>query len=147
MAYVDLNLIRANMDKTPETSAHTSIKKRIQAAQNSHSQPKTLMPFVGNPRQDIPKGIAYHLKDYCELVDVSGRCIREDKAAYIDISYSPILERLGLASEQWLALTTEFEKQFCYAAGTELMMHAFKIHTNHKRVRGMGTARALLKRA
>jgi REP element-mobilizing transposase RayT len=147
MAYVDLNPIRANMAKTPEASAHTSIKKRIQAVQNKHSQPKTLMSFVGNPRQDMPKGIAYHLKDYCELIDTTGRCIREDKTGYINSCHSPILERLGLAADQWLTLTTEFEKKFCYAAGAELMMQAFKTHTNHKRLRGMGTARALLKRA
>lgn len=147
MAYVDLNPIRANMAKTPETSAHTSIKKRIQAVQNKHSQPTTLMSFVGDLRQDMPKGIAYHLKDYCELIDTTGRCIREEKTGYIDSSHSPILERLGLAADQWLTLTTEFEKQFCYAAGAELMMQAFKTHTKHKRLRGMGTARALLKRA
>jgi REP element-mobilizing transposase RayT len=147
MAYVDLNPIRAKIEKTPETSAHTSIKKRIEALQNQQEQPKKLMPFVGNPRQDMPKGIAYQLKDYCELVDITGRCIREDKAGYIDSKHSPILERLGLAAEQWLTLSTQFEKQFCYAAGAEQMMQAFKTHTNHKRLRGMGTAKALLSRA
>jgi REP element-mobilizing transposase RayT len=147
MAYVDLNPIRAKIEKTLETSAHTSIKKRIEAVKNQQHQPKNLMPFVGNPRQYMPKGIAYQLKDYCELVDTTGRSIREDKAGYIDSKHSPILKRLGLAAEQWLTLTTEFEKQFCYAAGAEQMMQTFKTHTNHKRLRGMGTARALLRRA
>jgi hypothetical protein len=91
--------------------------------------------------------IAYQLKDYCELVEVTGRCIRYDKADYIDTSHSPILERLGLVSPQWLTLTTEFEKRFCYAAGAELMMNAFKRHIEHQRLRGMGKAKALLKRA
>jgi hypothetical protein len=144
MAYVDLNPIRARMDKTPETAKHTSIKKRIQAIKQHKPQPTTLMPFVGDPRQNTPKGIAYHLKDYCELVDITGRSIREDKAGYVDNNQSPILERLGLESEQWLTLTTEFEKHFCYAAGAELMMNEFKAHTKRKRLRGMGKARALL---
>lgn len=147
MAYVDLNPIRAKMEKTPETSKHTSIKKRVHAVKNKQRQPKTLMPFVGNPRQDMPKGIAYSLKDYCELVDTTGRCIREDKIGYIDTSHSPILEHLGLDSQQWLTLTTEFEKHFCYAAGAELMMNAFKRHTHHQRIRGMGKAKVLLKQA
>jgi REP element-mobilizing transposase RayT len=147
MAYVDLNPIRARMDKTPETAKHTSIKKRIQAIKQHKPQPNTLMPFVGDPRQDMPKGIAYRLKDYCELVDITGKNIREDKTGYIDNSQSPILERLGLAPEQWLTLTTEFEKHFCYAAGAELMMNEFKSHTNRKRLRGMGKARALLSHA
>ena len=50
-------------------------------------------------------------------------------------SESPMLERLGLSSEQWLTLTTEFEKHFCYAAGAELMMNAFKAHTGHQRLK------------
>jgi hypothetical protein len=143
MAYVDLNPIRANMETTPETSQHTSIKKRTQAVKNKQPQPTPLMPFVGNPRQNMPKGIAYQLKDYCELVDITGRCIREDKAGYIEDHQSPILERLGLDSQQWLTLTTEFEKHFCYAAGAELMMNAFKRHTAHQRLRGMGKAKEL----
>jgi REP element-mobilizing transposase RayT len=147
MAYVDLNPIRANIETTPETSKHTSIKKRTQAVKNKQPQPKTLMPFVGNLRQNMPKGIAYQLKDYCELVDITGRCIREDKAGYIEDHQSPILERLGLDSQQWLTLTKEFEKHFCYAAGAELMMNAFKRHTAHQRLRGMGKAKVLLKRA
>ena len=147
MAYVDLNPIRAKMEKTPETSKHTSIKKRIHAAKNQQSQPSVLMPFVGNPRENMPKGIPYSLRDYCELVDTTGRCIRNDKAGHIDNSESPILERLGLDSAQWLTLTTEFEKHFCYAAGAEQMMNAFKRHTHHQRLRGMTKAKALLKRA
>ena len=147
MAYVDLNPIRAKIDKTPETAQHTSIKKRIQAAKHGRYQPSALMPFVGSHRQNMPKGIAYHLKDYCELVDATGRSIREDKAGYIDNSQSPILERLGLGADQWLTLTTEFEKHFCYAAGAELMMNEFKSHTHHKRLRGMGKSKILLRRA
>ncbi|MFT6924860.1 MAG: REP element-mobilizing transposase RayT [Psychromonas sp.] len=100
MAYVDLNPIRAKMEKTPERSKYTSIKKRTQAAEKNLRQPKYLMPFVGDSRQDMPKGIAYSLKDYCGLVEITGRCIREDKTgATINSSYCPILERLGLDSQ------------------------------------------------
>jgi hypothetical protein len=91
-----------------------------------------LMPFVGNPRQDMPKGISYSLKDYCALVYTTGRCIREDKTGYIDNCHSPILIKLGLDAQQWMTLTTEFEKHFCYAAGAEQMMQQFKGHTHHK---------------
>ena len=146
MAYVDLNPIRAKMAKTPETSDHTSIQKRIQALKNKHRQPYSLMPFVGNPRQDMPKGIAYSLKDYCELVDTTGKIIRDDKRGYIE-EKNPILERLGLDSEQWITLTTEFEQHFCYAAGGEHVMRLFGIHTQHQRIRGIGKAKMLLQHA
>jgi REP element-mobilizing transposase RayT len=144
MAYVDLNPIRAKLANTPESSEHTSIQSRIQAVKQKKHQPTNLMPFIGNPRQNMPKGIAYSLKDYCELVDTTGRIIREDKRGSINSHYSPILQRLGLDDEQWLTLTTEFEKHFCYAAGAELMMNRFKAHTGHQRIRGMGKSRALL---
>jgi hypothetical protein len=102
---------------------------------------------AGGHRQNMPKGIAYHFKDYCELVYLTGRCIREDKTGYIENSQCPILQRLGLSAEQWLTLTTEFKKHFCYAAGAELMMNAYQAHTHHKRLRGMDKARALFNRA
>jgi hypothetical protein len=82
-AYVDLNPICAKMETTPETSKHTSIQHRIHAIIKGE-QAKNLMRFVGNHRQDLPKGIAYSLIDYCELVDCTGRCILDDKADYIE---------------------------------------------------------------
>jgi hypothetical protein len=103
------------------------------------------MPFVGNERQNMPKGIAFSLKDYCELVDITGKIIRNDKAGHIDSQQQPILQRLGLSDKQWLTLTTEFEKHFCYAAGAEQMMNQFKEHTGHQRIRGMGKAKTLLR--
>jgi REP element-mobilizing transposase RayT len=143
MAYVDLNPIRANIADTPETSKHTSIKKRLESIQQSTTH--SLMPFVGNPRQDMPKGIAFSFKDYFELVDLTDRIIRNDKAGNIDHQHQPILQRLGLSDEQWLTLTTEFEKHFCYATGAEQMMNQFKHHTGHQRIRGMGKAKTLLR--
>ncbi|MEP1449060.1 MAG: transposase, partial [Paraglaciecola sp.] len=94
-----------------------------------------------------PKGIAYSLIDYCELVDSTGRCIREDKAGYIESHHNPILERLGLNSEQWLTLTAEFEQHFSTAVGSEHMLQQFKQHTDHQRIRGMTKARVLLQQA
>ncbi len=146
MAYVDLNPIRAKMNTTPETSTHTSIQQRIHSLIKGE-QPRKLMGFVGNHRQDMPKGIAYSLIDYCELVDTTGRCIREDKTGHIEHHNSPILARLGLNSEQWLTLTTEFEQHFSTAVGSEHMLQQFKHHTDHQRIRGMAKARVLLQHA
>jgi hypothetical protein len=63
MAYVDLNPIRAKMETTPETSKHISIKQRMHCLKVyltiKGEQPKNLMRFLGNHRQNMPKGIAY----------------------------------------------------------------------------------------
>jgi hypothetical protein len=48
----------------------------------------------------MPKGIPFSLKDYCELVDITGRIIRHDKAGHIDHQQQPILQKLGLSDEQ-----------------------------------------------
>lgn len=98
------------------------MKKRTEAVKNKQRQPKTLLPYVGYPWQNMPKSIAFELKDYCELVGTTSRCIRNNKARYIDNSHSPIFEWLGLDLTQWLtlstvlSLSTVFEKDFCYAA-------------------------------
>ncbi|MEP4890097.1 MAG: transposase [Aliiglaciecola sp.] len=146
MAYVDLNPIRAKMKKTPETSKHTSIQQRIECLITGE-QPRNLMPFVGHHKQSKSKGIAFSLIDYCELIDSTGRCIRDDKMGHIENQNRPILERLGLNTEQWISLTTEFEQHFHSAVGSEHMMQQFKQHTGHQRIRGMAKARVLLQHA
>ncbi|MBO2622483.1 transposase, partial [Shewanella algae] len=111
MAYVDLNPIRAKMADTPEQSAHTSIRLRIQAALKCE-QPAKLLPFIGNECDNQRSGIAFGLKDYLELVDDTGRCIRDDKRGSISEKSTKLLTRLNIPHENWLKLTTEFGKLF-----------------------------------
>jgi len=110
MAYVDLNPIRASMAKTPETSAHTSIKKRLKKAQKTaqpnhpQQQENQLLIFAGNPKESMPKGLPFQLTDYLELVDWTGRILREDKRGAIPENTPPILNRLNIESKHWLYL-------------------------------------------
>ena len=62
MVYVDLNPIRANIANTPESSEYTGIEQRISAVVQG-KQPKQLLPFAGNPRKNMPKGLAFKLDD------------------------------------------------------------------------------------
>ena len=127
IAYVDLNPVRAYMATTPENSEHTSIQSRVQHWQelakntnptDNHSsttedyQPKNLHPFIRNLRQDTPKGILFNLIDYLQLVDWTGRQIREDKTGAIASSSAPILQRLLISPEHWVYLCTHFESHF-----------------------------------
>ncbi|MDF2176843.1 transposase [Aliiglaciecola sp. CAU 1673] len=143
MAYVDLNPLRAKMADTPEASAHTSICQRAVRAKQRKAQPQELAHFVGNPRQVMPKGLPFRLRDYLELVDQTGRCIRENKRGYIEGSQSPILQRLGLDAEHWLTLARQFEQQFCFAAGTAKHMQEYKAHIGQERIRGMSASRMM----
>jgi REP element-mobilizing transposase RayT len=116
LVYVDLNPVRAGMAETPEASDHTSIQRRIRALsedkKNKPLQPPELMPFMGYPRKDIPKGLAFRLEDYLSLVDWTGRQIREDTRGGISKTLPPLLHRLGIDPNSWFSLTEEFEKHF-----------------------------------
>jgi REP element-mobilizing transposase RayT len=132
MAYVDLNPVRANIAKTPEESLHTSIKIRAEHAKEG-KQPKTLLAFSGNPNANMPKGLPFELIDYLQLIELTGRCIREDKAGYIEESKADILNRLNISAENWLILTKEFRRKFHGAVGHEATLSNYCEHQKFKR--------------
>ena len=151
MAYVDLNPVRAKVAKTPETSDFTSIKQRIHQILNQtqtenkiNTQPSTLKPFVGNPRKDMPNGIPFDLKEYIELVDITGKCIRDDKAGHINQNLPNILTRLNLSEDNWLTITTEFTKVFHGAVGHEHVLQNFSENQQLKRRPNLSICKRLL---
>ncbi|WP_394147061.1 transposase [Shewanella atlantica] len=135
MAYVDLNPIRAKIAKTPETSDFTSIQKRIKAAMKGE-QPTSLLSFIGNERKDMPKGLMFNAKDYLQLVDDTGRIIRDDKRGAISQSSQQVLDRLNIPQENWLKLTCEFTKLFKGPVGTLQELDAYCEHLERKRRQG-----------
>jgi hypothetical protein len=132
MAYVDLNPIRAKMADTPELSDHTSIQLRIRAALKGE-QPSNLLPFISNERKHQPKGIAFSLQDYLELVDDTGRIIRNDKRGAISPNSAKLLTRLNIPQENWLKLTTEFGKLFHGPVGTLQELTSYCEHLEKRR--------------
>ncbi|QFU23552.1 transposase [Shewanella eurypsychrophilus] len=135
MAYVDLNPIRAKVSGTPETSDFTSIKKRIKAAIKGE-QPAALLPFVGNERKEMVKGLMFSAKDYLQLVDETGRIIRADKRGAISPESQKILNRLNIPQENWLKLTTEFSRLFKGPVGTPQELDVYCEHLERKRRQG-----------
>ena len=143
MAYVDLNPIRAKMASTPESSDFTAIQRRIlhlQTAVSDHTnlQPPELMPFVGNPREDMPAGLPFRLQDYIECVDWTGRVLRSDKRGAIAASTPSVLNRLGISAENWLALAQSFGSKMGYFAGVKDSVIHLKETLKLKRVRTQG---------
>ncbi|MBW0295544.1 transposase [Shewanella xiamenensis] len=92
MIYVDLNPIRAQLANTPEQSDHTSIQLRIRAALKGE-QPSNLLPFIGNECDNQPNGIEFSLTDYLQLVEDTGRIIRNDKRGSISENSGKLLTR------------------------------------------------------
>uniref|UniRef100_UPI000464FF63 hypothetical protein n=1 Tax=Pseudoalteromonas sp. S8-38 TaxID=1333519 RepID=UPI000464FF63 len=143
MAYVDLNPIRAKMANTPEESDHTSIKQRLTYAKDG-KQPKQLLRFAGMPRQIMPKGLPFELKSYLELVELTGRCIREDKRGYIESTHLPLLERVNISPENWLKLTTQFTRVFHGAVGRPASQEGYCENLNRKRRANISNCEKLL---
>jgi len=125
MAYVDLNPVRAGTAASPETSSYTSIKERInprfcinQAVQDQRKGGdlldfktllKPLLHFEGDHEAQPQAGICFTFRDYLELVDWTGRFIRNDKRGYIGDKMPPILSRLNIEQGQWHLNATQFE--------------------------------------
>lgn len=113
------------MAPTPEESDHTSIKERITQSLNlaesianitqAHELNafditlKPLLDFEGNVTQKQQFGILFSLTDYLELVDHTGRILRDDKRGAIAMHLPPILQRLNLNNKTWLNNVTQFE--------------------------------------
>ncbi|NNG42936.1 transposase [Pseudoalteromonas sp. NEC-BIFX-2020_002] len=143
MAYVDLNPIRAQMAKTPEESDHTSVQKRVDSA-TIGKQPKQLLRFAGRSRQIMPKGLPFELKSYLELVDLTGRCIREGKRGYIEKTILPLLRRVNISPENWLKLTTQFTRVFHGAVGRTTSQESYCEHLSRKRRSNVSNCEKLL---
>ena len=125
MTYVDLNPIRAQMADSPETSEYTSIRERIQPEFDLTQAIKTqieqgdlldfktalkpLLHFEAGITNQPQSGILFAYQDYLQLIDWTGRAIRDDKRGFIDRDLPPILNRLQISPEQWLMNTTKFE--------------------------------------
>ncbi len=125
MAYVDLNPVRAKIAETPEGSDHTSIQERItqkfDLAEAIKGQPlanpfdiplSPLAEFEDTINNSQQSGIPFSLSDYLQLVDWTGRSIRNNKRGAIDPELPPILSRLGIPPKEWLNSSQHFERFF-----------------------------------
>lgn len=143
MAYVDLNPVRANMAKTPESSNHTSIQYRIRAARAGKT-PKRLMPFSSKSKRGLSTGLPFTLIEYLQAVDATSRHIYLAKQGKVDNNELHILERLNIESDKWLTLTTQFETLFKHAAGKVQHLEQYAHNQNQHWVHGQANARRLL---
>jgi len=65
----------------------------------------------------MPQGLPYRLSDYLELLDWTGRIIRDDKRGAIPGNTPKILDRLNIEAKNWLHSAQHFERSFKLFAG------------------------------
>ena len=129
----------------------TPLKKRCDKASKTnkpnqiHQQEKLLYPFVGNPREGQPEGIQMRLSDYLELVDCTGRVLRDDKRGAIGANSEKILARLDIDEDQWLEMTASFEDCFSSFVGGESSLRMACDHFQYQRPPGLATCKLMFR--
>ena len=88
---------------------------------------------MGNPRKTMPKGLSFELKGYLELIEMTGRCFREDQAGYIEATQPALLNRLNINLDNWLTLTKGFRLLFHGAVGHSDVLTNYCEHQGLKR--------------
>jgi len=173
MAYVDLNPLRAGLADTPEASDYTSIQERVGglseevASQTGSQEPVTvkgsevtldgerlrpetkmqvlprapLMPF--DATEQLPWAVPFAFEDYLELVDWTGRALREDKPGYVAARVPNILDRLHIDGKQFIGYSKRLLKAFGTAVGAPASLTSLCARRQAKYLRGIQAARAV----
>ncbi|MGE3318667.1 MAG: hypothetical protein AB7I18_05170, partial [Candidatus Berkiella sp.] len=106
-------------------------------------QPKSLMAFANgksSAANDAPH-IDFKLSDYLQLIDETGRALREGKRGAIPQHLAPILNRLHLSSNGWLDMVKHLEKNFFHAIGHTLILADFGDKNKERRPKGINAAK------
>jgi len=140
MAYVDLNPIRAGLCQIPEESEFTSLYERIQAIVHNQKASRVLAKFKRGKSLEQDE-IPMRESDYIELVDLTGRVIREDKKGHIPNHLAGILDRLGIRPGSWFDCVQKMEKRFYSAVGSTNNLQVLCCSQGKKWAKGMSASR------
>ena len=134
----------------PEASDFTSIQTRIRQWHKTHARASTQNPvspstprlfrFRGPARHNAPVGIPFSFTDYLELVDWTGRVLRDDKRGHIPANLPPILERLNIQPEIYLRYMRRQEQGFVHVIGRIDALREVAEALGQKFKKGMGLA-------
>ena len=146
MTYVDLNPVRAKIELTPEESTYTSGCDRIKAKQakeklkilekqnllskssDNEVNNNKIKEVIHTSESDgwlnpisenrDKKGIlSIGLDEYIEILDITGREIKEGGKGYIPNHLKPIFERLEINEERWVKTVKSYGTIFYRVAG------------------------------
>ena len=156
MAYVDLNPVRAGMAETPESSDYTSIQERLgwapaaippELVQEPAPEPlpqAPLMPFDATGR--TAWAVPFAFEEYVALVEWTGRLVHPAKRGCIPDKQPPILVRMGIDGEAFIALSAHFLKEFGSAVGAPAKLIDLCERRQTKFLHGMRAARQVFGR-
>ena len=119
--------------RTPEQLQHESILNAL--------APAPLLPFdaTGRTEQAVP----FAFEDYLDLVETTGRIMRDDKRGFIDGETPVLLQRLGIDPDMFVTTASRMLRQFGSAIGTPAHITELRDARQTRYLKGMGTARSL----
>jgi len=141
MTYVDLNPIRAGLAEDLATSEHTSIRRRWQKAEtrtplsNANLALRPLAGLAWAPSMSV------RTLDYLELVDWSGRQVREGKRGSIAATKPSVLKQLSMGEHQWQSDMLGIENRYYRAVGTVDSLVAKARELGQRWLKGAGRVR------
>ena len=169
LAYVYLNPVRARIAQTPEESEFTSIYDRIVSRQarrklsdevtenpfdSDRIPPKVVEPEeapiepdqwlcpIDNETPVGPRGILSLSTDqYIDLVDWTGRQVREDKRGAIPNHLAPILDRLEIDAACWVHTVQNFGRVFQRMVGKVASMTSTAMQAGKRWWQGINACR------
>lgn len=146
MAYVDLNPIRAGITTDLERSEHTSVRRRLRRVRANH--PDEVMDAPLTPLSAgtaaPPVRLTMRLASYLELVDWTGRIVRDDKPGAIPRGIPPLLERLELEPQEWLPSLASYRDRRRRAFGSMERLQELASRLGQRWLHGSGAARRRL---
>jgi REP element-mobilizing transposase RayT len=163
MAYVDLNPVRAAMENNLEESDFTSIQTRLHAYAVEHGQThKTLsqrikkqqvlkqqlglkqqeeaplMEFDGSAHTDIHVALPFTQEDYFDLLDKTGRIIREGKRGFIPAQTPRVISQFGINPDKWIDHVKCFGSRYAACAGSADKLKVYAEKFQRRWAKGAG---------
>ncbi|MFT4562053.1 MAG: REP element-mobilizing transposase RayT [Gammaproteobacteria bacterium] len=136
MAYVDLNPIRAGIANDVAGSDKTSIQQRLKTITGQPLEPQVPLQNFSGVETQVRFGLPFNGQDYLDLVDWTGRCIRDDKRRAIDPRTPKLLAVLGIAEGEWLPNVTTMQARYEVVMGAPEKMKAHALSRGGRFYRG-----------
>ena len=96
-----------------------------------------------DPTGQFEQAVPFGLEEYLDLVDTMGRVLHPGKRGVIAASSPPLLRRLGMDAEAFMASANHFFKNFATAVGTPAKLIALAAHRQLRCLRGLAAARKM----
>jgi putative transposase len=129
---------------TPENSDHDASAAPVEVEADATQPGAGLVPFVEHGGGDVrDAALPFRLEDYLELVDWTGRAIREDKRGFVPEHLPPILARLGIERRAWVESVGDYGRRFYGFVGPVEALRRVGAKLGKKWLRGLQAGRVL----